>query len=190
MAPIAINSAQNDKIFFAVVVNKGSYDDASQQTLFVTDDQHAAKVYVDYQNALHESMRSKIAASYAALAVWETLNPQPPYPRETDVPQKAIPSWNSLRLITDEMRAERKQLKAENEKGLKEARVPYLAWHNERKNVLVQHQELSLSQEEKVAHQNDNESHYELEPLAWMPPLERLLPADVLNSAKNSFTPA
>lgn len=188
MTSTATNSVQV-KAFFGVVVNKGSYDDASQQTLFVTDDQPAAKVYVDYQNALHESTRVKIAASYAALVVWETLNPQPSYPTAADVPQVTIPSWNGLRLITAEMRTERKQLQAENDKRLTEARVPYMAWHNERQTVLIQHQESSLTPEEKSAHQNDNESHYELEALTWMPSLEMLLPAAVLNSTNDNCTP-
>lgn len=172
-APLAIP-------LFAVVVHHGAYEDAYQCTEFVTHDEAAATAYVEYQNALYASMRAKVAQSHKEGEAWAKANVQPQNPDTSKVERLPVPDWKGIKHITPEMRDERKRIKAENDARVALVMAPVNKWFSDRYAFVENWQNENLTPEEKAIHGSDDYTSYEVEALAWMPPLSTLVPAGVL----------
>lgn len=161
---------------FCVIENRGSYEDAYQINLFVTHDEAAANAYVAYQNGLYKSLNDKLGQSHKEAERWAKVNPQPIIPDLSKVERLSLPSWNGIKVITKEMREERTRIKTENENRTNALLAPAHIWQQARAAFLSNWQEANLTPEEKAARLDDNENHYEVQALTWMPAIETLLP--------------
>ena len=169
-----------DAPLFNVVKSTGSHEDYQTTTLFATHDQRAALAYVEYQNELLDSMRAKMIQVDFVVNNWEETNPKPIDPYLIPSALHVIPNWKGVAIITPEMRAERKRLNLENADRVAEGRKPLRAWAVERNAFVAAWKTDNLTPAEALALSTDNETFYEIEDVAWMPPLESLLPADAL----------
>lgn len=166
------------KSFFSVIADKGGYDDASRNTVFITDNELAARAYVNYHNTVLASMRLKVIQSNVVGEAWEKVNPKPAFPPTAPGTSLAIPKWDGL-VVTSEMRLERKRLTIENDRRTSETLRPLREWALARMAAIANWQTANLTVAEQLA-KKDNVNEYEFEEVSWMPPLESLLPADAL----------
>lgn len=178
--PLVNEPSKVDAPLFNVVKSTGSHEDYQTTTLFATHDQRAALAYVEYQNELLDSMRTKMIQVDFVVNNWEEKNPKPIDPYLIPPALHVIPGWKSGRPVTPEMRAERKRLNLENADRVTEGRKPLRAWAVERNAFVAAWKTDNLTPAEALALSTDNETFYEIEDVAWMPPLESLLPADAL----------
>lgn len=129
-------------------------------------------------NAVYESMRKKIALTFEENLEWIRNNPAPEVP---DTPLLSVPKWGpTAKTITQEMRDERAALKKENAQRIAIARAPVIEWDMRRLAVLDERRELLLTPAEKKALEDDDDPHYSVVVLEWMPPLAMLMPAEDL----------
>ena len=154
---------------FSIVQSGGSYEDAYQVAVFVTHDEKAANAYVERQNATYESMRVKREQSRLVATAWKEENPCPRTPDTSTLAFLPIPSWKEIKHITPEMRAERARIKADNDKIIAAAQKPVRDWFTAHFTVLKDWENVNVTDEEKVAAENDNHTQYDVQALDWLP---------------------
>ena len=163
-------------------MHHGAYEDAYQCTEFVTHDEAAANAYVEYQNALYASMRAKVAQSHKEGDAWAKANVQPQTPDTSTVERLPVPDWKGIKHITREMRDERQRIKDENDARVAAVMAPVHQWFADRHAFVENWLNENFTPEEKAVREGDDYTSYEVETLAWMPPLSTLVPAGVLAS--------
>lgn len=158
---------------FSVNLNGGGFESAFEYSVFITSDQSAAQTYVDYMNAVYESMRRKIALTFEEDLAWVRNNP---VPEVADTPLLSIPKWGPIiGTITLEMRDERAAQKEENARRIAIVRAPVIDWHTRRLNILAERRDTLLTEAEKKAWEEDDVFYYSVVALEWMPPLATLM---------------
>lgn len=158
---------------FSVMLERGK--DETPQTLFITPDETAAQTYVNYQNYLHDSMRSKCAQAYKESKKWELQHPRPCYSAPILIPVSTSDIMNFY-WHTEEHKARITAAQSENERRISIADMPGQEWDENMHSILNDRREFLLTAEEKLAYEHDRDNWYSVEELQWMQPLNVLLP--------------
>jgi len=138
------------KNIYVVMYDTGSYDDAQTCAVQSSFDKNKLEVYVEGRRRLFARGQEVRQIIEDRMKIWGESNPKPAI--KPHKPHK-IPSFDGIKEkdITQEMRDERKRLRAENDKMQSDALQPVVAWGKTR-----------------MAHYNAEKSTFTSEEQEWM----------------------
>lgn len=155
------------KQLYAIRAFGGSYDDAWENVLFVTDDEDKGLAYCAKMNAMREVVAAAITQCNEYQRKWQVENPGPVLQRvlmTVEVPK--LP--NDAKKITKEMRDERKRLQELNSKYAADANKPIVDWYHAQYQAVAAFKSTFPEEIQKGIAQTWNDTYWEVEPVEWL----------------------
>lgn len=152
---------------YIIVLETGSYNDYSMQTLFVTNDYEKGLAYVNKYNAIYESLKQKKDSFYKSEYLqWTKANPRP---HLGSYNLYSAPKWSKGVNVTKEMQKEREEINAQNREIVQKAHEPMNLWAKAHKDFMDSWLSEHLTEEEFVMNSSyHDDTHYSIEEISWL----------------------